>query len=497
MINQNIHTNTNIDNIKDQIHAWEQSTFFIALNKYNNRSHYFYFYKLKFTIDIALYINSQKLKVFNIEDENNNIKTYGRIESIRIHSSITFIMLQYNIQVSLTNDIKTKYDDILQVGDIVYIDGIITKTSKSFSLNVHNIYPAFPMIYSMDNTRTYYLSKSNNINNIKKVLYNSQYYKEIRFLYQELIQTIRMVLLSASLREVFVPILTNFIYGGNELNPFKTFCSHENKNLYLSSAPESYLKQLIALGEFDGVFTFARNFRNEESDSTHHYEFLAMEAYFNNSTNDIIIQFLINNLFSTIKNKFNLNFNIYSYTLFDLVNKYSQILIQKEYFNLSNTNDIINISHDDICNIYHILIDNNIEMKQENIVHPEVFAYEFFDKYIINQEFNTDDIFIIKYMPSSLTPFAEQSIYKNFSDSTEIYFGQIEGINMYSECSDGITQYNQVMNNCRTDYSNVDIELIDTLCIGMGITCGIGIGIERFASFLFKKPFADWINFKI
>jgi hypothetical protein len=30
----------------------------------------------------------------------------------------------------------------------------------------------------------------------------------------------------------------------------------------------------------------------------------------------------------------------------------------------------------------------------------------------------------------------------------------------------------------------------------MGIVCGIGLGIERLASFLFKIPFYDFFNFK-
>ncbi len=48
--------------------------------------------------------------------------------------------------------------------------------------------------------------------------------------------------------------------------------------LYLRIANELYLKRLI-VGGFDGVYEFAKDFRNEGMDRTHNPEFTQMEIY--------------------------------------------------------------------------------------------------------------------------------------------------------------------------------------------------------------------------
>ena len=50
------------------------------------------------------------------------------------------------------------------------------------------------------------------------------------------------------------------------------------KHLYLRIANELYLKKLI-VGGFDGVYEFAKDFRNEGMDRFHNPEFTQMELY--------------------------------------------------------------------------------------------------------------------------------------------------------------------------------------------------------------------------
>ena len=58
----------------------------------------------------------------------------------------------------------------------------------------------------------------------------------------------------------------------------KTYHNTLDMPLYLRIANELYLKRLIVAG-FDGVFEFAKMFRNEGMDRTHNPEFTAMEIY--------------------------------------------------------------------------------------------------------------------------------------------------------------------------------------------------------------------------
>lgn len=77
--------------------------------------------------------------------------------------------------------------------------------------------------------------------------------------------------------EVETPILQP-IYGGASARPFVTDHNALKMKLYLRIANELYLKRLIA-GGFDGVYEFAKDFRNEGMDRFHNPEFTQMELY--------------------------------------------------------------------------------------------------------------------------------------------------------------------------------------------------------------------------
>jgi len=77
--------------------------------------------------------------------------------------------------------------------------------------------------------------------------------------------------------EVETPILQP-IPGGATARPFVTHHNALNTPLYLRIANELYLKRLI-VGGFEGVFEFAKDFRNEGMDRTHNPEFTVMELY--------------------------------------------------------------------------------------------------------------------------------------------------------------------------------------------------------------------------
>ena len=77
--------------------------------------------------------------------------------------------------------------------------------------------------------------------------------------------------------EVETPILQP-IPGGATARPFITHHNTLDMPLYLRIANELYLKRLI-VGGYNGVYEFAKNFRNEGMDRTHNPEFTCMEIY--------------------------------------------------------------------------------------------------------------------------------------------------------------------------------------------------------------------------
>jgi lysyl-tRNA synthetase, class II len=93
----------------------------------------------------------------------------------------------------------------------------------------------------------------------------------------KIINTMRNFFNERGYLEVETPILQP-IPGGAAARPFITHHNALNMPLYLRIANELYLKRLI-VGGFEGVYEFAKDFRNEGMDRTHNPEFTVMEIY--------------------------------------------------------------------------------------------------------------------------------------------------------------------------------------------------------------------------
>ncbi|MCU0450294.1 MAG: lysine--tRNA ligase [Bernardetiaceae bacterium] len=93
----------------------------------------------------------------------------------------------------------------------------------------------------------------------------------------QLINSMRNLLAERGYLEVETPILQP-IHGGAAARPFKTHHNTLDMPLYLRIANELYLKRLI-VGGFEGVFEFAKDFRNEGMSRFHNPEFTLMELY--------------------------------------------------------------------------------------------------------------------------------------------------------------------------------------------------------------------------
>lgn len=93
----------------------------------------------------------------------------------------------------------------------------------------------------------------------------------------QVIRSMRDFLNDKGYLEVETPVLQS-IPGGAAAKPFVTHHNALNIPLYLRIANELYLKRLI-VGGYEGVFEFAKDFRNEGMDRYHNPEFTQMEIY--------------------------------------------------------------------------------------------------------------------------------------------------------------------------------------------------------------------------
>jgi lysyl-tRNA synthetase, class II len=228
-----------------------------------------------------------------------NISIAGRIMSRRIMGNASFAELQDNtgrIQIYIKRDEicpdedKTLYNTIfkklLDIGDIIGVKGYVFTTQtgettihvSSLTLLTKSLRP-LPIVKTDEQGNTFDAFRD------PEQRYRMRYLDlivnpEVRFAFikrTQLTNSMRNFLNNKGYLEVETPILQP-IYGGAAARPFKTHHNTLDMTLYLRIANELYLKKLI-VGGFEGVYEFAKDFRNEGMSRFHNPEFTQMELY--------------------------------------------------------------------------------------------------------------------------------------------------------------------------------------------------------------------------
>ncbi len=225
-----------------------------------------------------------------------NVTAAGRIVSIRRMGKASFCHIQDSagkIQVYLKrDDIGDSYDAfrLLDIGDIIGVSGFVFRTkmgevsihTKAFQLLAKSLRP-LPVVkekVNEDGTRVVYDPFAD-----KELRYRQRYLdllvnphvKEVFIKRAAIISSMRSFFDARGYLEVETPILQP-VYGGAFARPFTTHHNALDIELYLRIADELYLKRLL-VGGYDGVYEFAKDFRNEGMDRNHNPEFTMLELY--------------------------------------------------------------------------------------------------------------------------------------------------------------------------------------------------------------------------
>jgi lysyl-tRNA synthetase class 2 len=227
-----------------------------------------------------------------------DISIAGRIMSRRIMGNASFVELQDDhgrIQLYFNRDEICPGDDkafynvvfkrLLDIGDIIGVKGFVFITRmgeitihvKEYNLLCKSLRP-LPVVKEKDGAlyNAFTDPEQRYRQRYIDLIVNPQI-KETFRKRAKLIQSMRDFLLGKDYLEVETPVLQP-IYGGAAARPFKTYHNTLDTTLYLRIANELYLKRLI-VGGFDGVFEFAKDFRNEGMSRFHNPEFTQMELY--------------------------------------------------------------------------------------------------------------------------------------------------------------------------------------------------------------------------
>jgi len=232
-----------------------------------------------------------------------DIAIAGRMMSRRIMGSASFAEIQDSrgrIQIYVRRDdicegedktlYNTVFKKLLGIGDIIGVKGFVfTTQTGEISIHVKELHLLSKSLKPLPIVKEK-VDDAGNVQTWDAFTDHEQRYRqryvdlivnpEVRNTFVQrtkVVNSIRDYLNEKGYLEVETPVLQP-IYGGAAAKPFKTHHNTLDMGLYLRIANELYLKRLI-VGGFDGVFEFAKDFRNEGMSRFHNPEFTQVELY--------------------------------------------------------------------------------------------------------------------------------------------------------------------------------------------------------------------------
>ena len=291
----------------------------------------------------------------------------------------------------------------------------------------------------------------------------------------QLVNTIRDFMNEHGYLEVETPILQP-IHGGAAARPFETHHNTLDMKLYLRIANELYLKRLI-VGGFDGVYEFAKDFRNEGMSRFHNPEFTQIELYVAYKDYNWMMDFMEElveriaiNLHGDTKVKVGENTIDFQrpwkrFTMFEAIQHFTGIDISEmEEAELRETAKKLGVPTDDT-------------MGKAKLI-DEIFG-EKCEGQLIQPTFITD-------YPEEMSPLTKKHRSKpGLVERFEAICNGKEIMNAYSELNDPIDQRKRFEDQLELakrgddEAMVLDEDFLRALEYGMPPTAGVGLGIDR------------------
>lgn len=441
----------------------------------------------------------------NFED-GKQVKLAGRMMSVRQMGKASFAELQdstgriqlYVARDSIsTDDENTAYNvlfrRLLDIGDFIGIEGFQFKT-KVGEISVHvtkltllsKALRPLPIVKTDDegNVHDAFVDPELRYRMRYVDLVVNPHVKNIFVKRTKLFNAMREYFNKHGYMEVETPILQP-IPGGAAAKPFITHHNALDIPLYLRIANELYLKRLI-VGGFDGVYEFAKNFRNEGMDRTHNPEFTVMEIYVAYTDYHWMMNFtekLLEHCAIAVNGSTQTQFGEHQ---IDWKAPYPRISMRDAIIKYTGF-DIQGKSEDEIR---QAAIDMGIEIDDtmgKGKLIDEIFG-EKCEGNFIQPTFITD--YPIEMSPLTKKHRTEEGLTERF----ELMVCGKEIANAYSELNDPIDQRERFEEQLKLSEKGddeamfIDQDFLRALEFGMPPTSGLGIGMDRLLMFLTNTP---------
>ena len=430
-----------------------------------------------------------------------NVVIAGRIMTRRIMGSASFFELQDHtgkIQVYVKRDeicpaddstlYNTVFKKLLDIGDFVGIEGFafVTQTGelsvhcKKITILSKSLRP-LPIVKEKDGEVYDAFSDPEQRYRMRYVdlIVNPQI-KETFMKRTKIINTMRQFFNDRGYFEVETPILQP-IPGGAAARPFITHHNTLDMTLYLRIANELYLKRLI-VGGFNGVYEFAKDFRNEGMDRTHNPEFTVMEIYVAYKDYLWMMEFT-----ETMLDK--VATELHAKTVVNIGGQ--EIEFKAPYKRLTMTQAILDHTGFDISGkseqqLRQACLDMGIEIDQtmgKGKLIDAIFG-EKCEHHLVQPTFITD-------YPIEMSPLCKRHRDNpELTERFELFVAGKELCNAYSELNDPIDQLGRFQDQLKLSEKGddeamfIDMDFVRALEYGMPTCSGMGMGIDRLTMFM-------------
>ena len=304
--------------------------------------------------------------------------------------------------------------------------------------------------------------------------------KDVFIKRSKIIATMREYFNEAGCLEVETPILQS-IPGGATARPFITHHNALDIPLYLRIANELYLKRLI-VGGFNGVYEFAKDFRNDGMDKTHNPEFTCMEIYVAYKDYNWMMDF-VEKMLAKVSTAVNGTTKVkIGENEVDFAAGYRRLPILEAIREYAGV-DVSGMNEDELRAVCKQLnVDVDPSMGKGKLI-DAIFGEYCEDKLI-------QPTFIIDY-PVEMSPLTKR--HRNNPELTErfeLFVCGKELANAYSELNDPIDQLERFEEQARLKSKGddeamyIDMDFVRALEYGMPPTSGLGMGIDRLTMFM-------------
>ncbi len=447
--------------------------------------------------------NAKEIKENYDKFEGKEVALAGRIMTRRIMGKASFaelkdgtgrIQLYFNRDEICPGEDKTLYNTVfkklLDIGDIIGVRGKVFKTRtgeisvavKEFKVLSKSLRPLPVVKIDAD-------GKVHDAFSDPELRYRQRYVdlivndkvKDTFVKRSKIINIMRRFFDERGYLEVETPVLQP-IPGGAAARPFVTHHNALDIPLYLRIANELYLKRLI-VGGFDGVYEFAKDFRNEGMDRTHNPEFTVLELYVPYKDYNWMMQFTEQLLETVVKeiNNGDTKVKVGGQTI-DFKAPYPRVPILEAIKQYTGY-DLHGKTEEEIREIAKKLDLEIDETMGKGKLIDEIFG-EFCEKHFIQPTFITD-------YPVEMSPLTKKHRSKEgLTERFELIVNGREIANAYSELNDPIDQLERFKEQLRLSEKGddeamyIDYDFVRALEYGMPPTAGIGIGIDRLVMLL-------------